>query len=89
MVIAKKAQDPSSPYSQIMQKMGNNFKHTTENASTVDIVSNIVLEAATSANPHLRYLVGKDMEMWMQSKNSMSDDEFYNSMKKNLLSYDN
>lgn len=87
-VIAKKAQDPSSPYSQMMQKMGNNFKHMSENASTVDVVSSIVLEAATSANPHLRYLAGKDMEMWMQSKNSMSDDEFYNSMKKNLLSYD-
>lgn len=88
-VIAKKAQDLSSPYSQMMQKIGNNFKHMSENASTVDVVSNIVLEAATSANPHLRYWAGKDMEMWMQSKNSMSDDEFYNSMKKNLLSFDN
>ncbi len=88
-VIAKKAQDPSSPYSQMMKRMGNNFKHMSKNASTVDVVSNIVLEAATSANPHLRYLAGKDMEMWMQSKKSMSDDEFYNSMKKNLLSYDN
>jgi hypothetical protein len=72
----------------MMQKMGNNFKHMSENASAVDVVSNIVLEAATSANPRLRYLAGKDMEMWMQSKNGMSDDEFYNSMKKNLLSYD-
>ena len=88
-VIAKKAQDPSSPYSQMMKRMGNNFKHMSENASTVDVVSNIVLEAATSANPHLRYSAGKDMEMWMQSKKSMSDDEFYNSMKKNLLPYDN
>jgi hypothetical protein len=57
--------------------------------SSVDVVANVVLEAATSENPCLRYLVGKDMEMWMQSKNSMPDDEFYNSMKKNLLSYDN
>ncbi|HZB16819.1 MAG TPA: SDR family oxidoreductase [Nitrososphaeraceae archaeon] len=89
IVIAKKAQDPRSPYSQMMQKMGNNFKKFTENASSVDVVANVVLEAATNENPCLRYLAGKDMEMWMQSKNSMSDDEFYNSMKKNLLSYDN
>ena len=88
-VTAKKAQDPRSPYSQMMQKMGNNFKKFTENASSADVVANIVLKAATSENPHLRYLAGKDMEMWMQSKNSMSDDEFYNYMKKNLLSYDN
>lgn len=89
IVIAKKAHDSSSPYSQMMQKMGNNFKKFTENASSTDVVANIVLKAATSENPHLRYLAGKDMEMWMQSKNSMSDDEFYNYMKKNLLSYDN
>src|SRR5918995_1665485 len=89
IVIAKKAQDPRSPYSQMMQKMGNNFKKFTENASSVDVVANVVLEAATNENPCLRYLAGKDMEMWMQSKNSMPDDEFYNSMKKNLLSYDN
>jgi NAD(P)-dependent dehydrogenase (short-subunit alcohol dehydrogenase family) len=89
IVIAKKAHDSSSPYSQMMQKMGNNFKKFTENASSADVVANIVLKAATSENPHLRYLAGKDMEMWMQSKNSMSDDEFYNYMKKNLLSYDN
>ena len=89
IVIAKKAHDSSSTYSQMMQKMGNNFKKFTENASSADVVANIVLKAATSENPHLRYLAGKDMEMWMQSKNSMSDDEFYNYMKKNLLSYDN
>lgn len=89
IVIAKKAQDSSSPYSQMMQKMDNNFKKFTENASSAEVVANIVMEAATSEKPHLRYLAGKDMEMWMQSKNSMSDDEFYNSMKKNLLSYDN
>jgi NAD(P)-dependent dehydrogenase (short-subunit alcohol dehydrogenase family) len=35
IVIAKKAQDPRSPYSQMMQKMGNNFKKFTENASSV------------------------------------------------------
>jgi NAD(P)-dependent dehydrogenase (short-subunit alcohol dehydrogenase family) len=85
IVIAKKVQDSSSPYSQMMQKMGNNFKKFTENASSVDVVANIVLEAATSEKPHLRYLAGKDIEMWMQNKNSVSDDEFYNSMKKNLL----
>jgi NAD(P)-dependent dehydrogenase (short-subunit alcohol dehydrogenase family) len=85
IVIAKKVQDSSSPYSQMMQKMGNNFKKFTENVSSVDVVANIVLEAATSEKPHLRYLAGKDMEMWMQNKNSMSDDEFYNSIKKNLL----
>jgi NAD(P)-dependent dehydrogenase (short-subunit alcohol dehydrogenase family) len=89
IVIAKKAQDSSSPYSQMMQKMDNNFKKFTENASSAEVVANIVLEAATSEKPRLRYLAGNDMEMWMQSKNSMSDDEFYHSMKKNLLSYDN
>jgi NAD(P)-dependent dehydrogenase (short-subunit alcohol dehydrogenase family) len=84
IVIAKKVHDSSSPYSQMMQKMGNNFKKFTQNASSVDVVTNVVLEAATSEKPRFRYLAGKDIEMWIQSKNSMSDDEFYNLMKKEL-----
>jgi short-subunit dehydrogenase len=33
MVFAKKAQDPNSPYSQMMQKMGGNWQYMMENGS--------------------------------------------------------
>jgi NAD(P)-dependent dehydrogenase (short-subunit alcohol dehydrogenase family) len=80
MVIAKKTQKPNSPYSQIMQKMSTSFEHMLENASSPDLVAKVVLQAVTSENPSLRYLAGKDVEMWIESKRNMSDDEFYKMM---------
>ena len=85
MVVAKKSQDPNSPYSQIMQKMATSFEHMMENGSSPDLVANVVLKAVTSENPSLRYLAGKDIETWMEGKRNMSDEEFYKMMKQNLI----
>jgi NAD(P)-dependent dehydrogenase (short-subunit alcohol dehydrogenase family) len=85
MVIAKKSQNPNSPYSQIMQKMATSFEQMLENASSADLVAKVVLKAVRSENPSLRYLAGKDVEMWIEGKKSMSDDEFYKMMKQNLV----
>jgi NAD(P)-dependent dehydrogenase (short-subunit alcohol dehydrogenase family) len=85
MVIAKKAQDPNSPYSQIMQKMSANWQHMMENASDAKLVAQVVLNAITSKDSQLRYLAGKDMEAWMEARKNMSDSQFYDMMKQNLL----
>jgi NAD(P)-dependent dehydrogenase (short-subunit alcohol dehydrogenase family) len=84
MVIAKKSQNPNSPYSQIMQKMSTSFEHMLENASSPDLVAKVVLQAVTSENPSLRYLAGKDVEMWIEAKRNKSDDEFYKIMKQSF-----
>lgn len=84
MVIAKKSQNSNSPYSQIMQKMSTSFEHMLENASSPDLVAKVVLQAVTSENPSLRYLAGKDVEMWIESKRNMSDDEFYKMIKQSF-----
>jgi NAD(P)-dependent dehydrogenase (short-subunit alcohol dehydrogenase family) len=84
MVIAKKSQNSNSPYSQIMQKMSTSFEHMLENASSPDVVATVVLKAVTTENPSLRYLAGKDVEMWVESKRNMSDDEFYKMMKQSF-----
>lgn len=68
-----------------MQKMATSFGQMLENASSADIVAKIVLKAIRSENPSLRYLAGKDVEMWIEGKKSMSDDEFYKMMKQNLV----
>ena len=81
IVFAKKAQNPNSPYSQMMQAISSTFSKLAENASPPELVANAVLEAATSNNPKLRYLVGKDIEQWVAAKRSMSDEEFYAMMK--------
>jgi F0F1-type ATP synthase alpha subunit len=70
MVIAKKSQNSNSPYSQIIRKMSTSFEHMLENAasSSPDLVAKVVLQAVTSENPSLRYLAGKDVEMWIEVK---------------------
>jgi hypothetical protein len=85
MVFAKKAQEPDSPYSQMMQRMGANWQYMVENGSSAELVAKVVLDAITSKDTNLRYIAGKDMEGWMQARTSMSDVEFFKVMRQNLL----
>jgi NAD(P)-dependent dehydrogenase (short-subunit alcohol dehydrogenase family) len=80
-VIAKKAQDQNSPYSQMMQRIQANSGEMAKNASPVDIVSKAILEAVTSKSPNLRYLAGKDVQIWAANKKTMSDAEFQNMLQ--------
>jgi NAD(P)-dependent dehydrogenase (short-subunit alcohol dehydrogenase family) len=85
IVAAKKSQDPNSPYAQLMQNVATSFQHMLEGGSSSDVVAKAVLKAVTSENPTLRYLAGNDVETWMKGKTSMSDEEFYQMMKQNLM----
>jgi NAD(P)-dependent dehydrogenase (short-subunit alcohol dehydrogenase family) len=85
MVTAKKSQDANSPYSHLMENMVSNIEHGLETGSSPDVVAKVVLKAVTSENPSMRYLAGKDVEKLMVAKRSMSDQEFYNVMKQNLM----
>jgi NAD(P)-dependent dehydrogenase (short-subunit alcohol dehydrogenase family) len=61
MIIAKRSQDPKSPYSQMMQKLDIVTSQLEEAGSPPELVSKVVLEAVSSQNPNLRYLVGKEV----------------------------
>jgi NAD(P)-dependent dehydrogenase (short-subunit alcohol dehydrogenase family) len=84
MVNVKKSQDPNSPYLHLMQKMTTINTQLERNGSTPDDVANIVLTSISSKNPNLRYLVGRDIEEWVKSKNSMTDAEFHDMMMKGM-----
>jgi NAD(P)-dependent dehydrogenase (short-subunit alcohol dehydrogenase family) len=81
MVIAKKAQDSASPYSELMQKTMAGFAELAKNASDAELVAKIILDAASNPNPRLRYLAGKDVESWAAGKKNMDEIEFYNMIK--------
>ena len=85
VVVARKSQDPNSPYTQITQKMASAFEEMMKNASSPELVAKVVLEAVTNENPNFRYLAGKDVENWLGAKRNMSDEEFYKMMKQNLM----
>ena len=78
IVIAKKAQDPNSPYSQMMMQMKSSSyrRRMIENASDADLVASVVVEAATAKEPNLRYLAGEDVQQMVAAKKNMSDEEF-------------
>jgi NAD(P)-dependent dehydrogenase (short-subunit alcohol dehydrogenase family) len=84
MVVAKKSQDPNSPYSQITQKIATGFEEMMKNASSADLVAKVVLDAITDENPSLRYLAGSDVETWLGGKRKIADEEFLKVMKQNL-----
>jgi NAD(P)-dependent dehydrogenase (short-subunit alcohol dehydrogenase family) len=81
MVIARKAQDPASPYSQMMQKIATNSTEAIKSGSSPDLVAKVILDAVTNPNPNLRYLVGKDVEDWVASKRSLNETEFFSMIK--------
>ncbi len=80
MMTAKKSTDPSSPYSQMMKVMEKNVSKMIENGTSPQHVAKAVLEAINSRSPRLRYLVGKDVEQWIESRKKMSDEEFHDMM---------
>ena len=84
LVVAKKSKDPSSPYSQLMQKAASGFEKMMKNASSPDLVANVVLNAVRNENPSLRYLAGNDVETWLGKRN-MADEEAYKIMKQYLM----
>jgi NAD(P)-dependent dehydrogenase (short-subunit alcohol dehydrogenase family) len=84
LVVARKSQDPNSPYSQMMKKIGTSFEELMKNSSSPDLVANVVLKAVKDENPNLRYLAGNDVEQWLEAKRNMSDEEFYKMMNQNF-----
>src|ERR671932_2735079 len=75
LVVARKSQDPNSPYSQMMKKIGTSFEELMKNSSSPDLVANVVLKAVKDENPNLSYLAGNDVEQWLGAKRNMSDEE--------------
>ena len=69
MVIAKKSQDPNSPYSQTMEKVAADISSMTDKGSPAELVAKVILEAVTSKEPNLRYrLYGRYKRWWNEAK---------------------
>ena len=80
--IAKSSSDSNSPYSQFGNKIMKAYKEMEQNAISPSVVANTVLDAITSDNPQLRYVVGEDASKTIEARKNMSDKEFGNLIKK-------
>jgi NAD(P)-dependent dehydrogenase (short-subunit alcohol dehydrogenase family) len=73
---------PNSPYAQLANTMSEAFKKMVQNAIHPSEVAKVILDAVTSDNPQLRYVVGNDAAMVMEARKNMSDREFGSLIKK-------
>jgi short-subunit dehydrogenase len=87
MPVKKGANDPDdSPYTQMMQKLFEEYKQVQEQYQIpAKEVAKVILSAAILDNPDRRYLVGKYSKMMKEAKMTMSDIECHNMMKRQLL----
>ena len=81
---AKRAADPASPYSELLQRRINRVKTMFENGTAPE-VAKVILKAITSITPELRYLVGSDANSLTERRKSMSERKFLEFMSQNIL----
>lgn len=76
LVVAKKTQDPSSPYYDNMQKLQSSMSAILQSATPPSRVADVILGAVTSSAPSLRYTVGDDAALLAQKRRELPDSEF-------------
>lgn len=86
-VMSKKSLDDSSisPYSSIIQKMDASINSIIEHATPPEEVAKAILHVVTSNNPELRFPIGNDIIMMLETKKSMSDEDFRKMMMQNII----
>ena len=86
-VMSKKSLDDSSisPYSSIIQKMDASITSIIEHATPPEEVAKAILHVVTSNNPELRFPIGNDIIMMLETKKSMSDEDFRKIMMQSII----
>ncbi|HEY7570194.1 MAG TPA: SDR family oxidoreductase [Nitrososphaeraceae archaeon] len=74
----------NAPYKQLENKMLESFKQMEQNTIHPSEVANVILQAVKTDNPELRYVIGNDASMVLESRRNLSDNEFQNFMKKTI-----
>ncbi len=86
-VLAKRASAENSPYYSFTKKIESYFKSMMDNpeSSNPEEVAKVILHAVTSDNPQLRFTVGNDASVIVQAKRKMSELDFINLIKQQLM----
>jgi hypothetical protein len=74
--IAKSSSDSDSPYTQFGNKILKAYKEMEQNTISPSVVAKTILDAITSNNPQLRYVVGEDAAKTLEARKNMPDNEF-------------
>jgi short-subunit dehydrogenase len=80
--IAKSSSDSNSSYSQFGNRILKAYKEMEQNTISPSVVANTILDAVTSNNPQLRYVVAEDAARTLEARKNMPDREFGDLIKK-------
>ena len=72
---AKNYDSNKSPYAKSVQKLFEGFEPMIANSSDPKEVAQVILNAANSSSPNVRYAVGKDAESALKARAELSDRE--------------
>jgi len=87
-IIAKNGSNHKSPYFQLTQTIEKYFRSMVDDnsdATPAIHVANTIIDAVKADNPDLRYPVGNDAKTILEARKKMSDREFVNLIKNQLL----
>ena len=85
IVVAKKASNSNSSYSNLLKKFQSSYGSAMQHAPPPEKIAKVILEIITNENPKFRYTVGEDINMLMDARKKMSDLEFHKLMVQTLL----
>jgi NAD(P)-dependent dehydrogenase (short-subunit alcohol dehydrogenase family) len=77
--------EPKSPYADLIERISKGFGKMMDNGSSPKLVADAILDAITSKEPEIRYVVGDDAESIMKIRKNTSDKEFENWMYESIL----
>jgi NAD(P)-dependent dehydrogenase (short-subunit alcohol dehydrogenase family) len=84
-VLPKRALDPQSPYSELVQKVSNKISSDHENATQPEEVAKTIVKAISSEKPEFRYVVGSDAIGLLEARKNMPYLDFQKMIKQKII----
>jgi short-subunit dehydrogenase len=84
-VFSKSAQDPQSPYSELVKKSNDKTYSAHENATKPEEVAETIIKAISAEKPEFRYVVGKDADGLLEARKNMAYSEFQKMIIQNIM----
>jgi short-subunit dehydrogenase len=82
---AQPTSNSKSPYADLIERTMKGFEVLIYNGSSPKLVAGAILDAITSKEPEIRYIVGDDANYIMKVRKSSSDKEFENWMYESVV----
>ena len=84
-VLPKRALDPQSPYSELVQKFNVKTSSQHENATTPEEVAKTIFQAISDEKPEFRYVVGNYAVSLLEARKNMPYPDFQKMIIQNIM----